>query len=679
VGDVPPEHRAPRPAVAAAKKASKHEPLPGRRPADRRVRVTLDRSPYFRYSAPGVVTARPAADSPSRGWERQVARVRRLLFGRPLATDEEASERLSKVKALAVFSSDNLSSVAYATEAILFTLLAAGRSAFWLTLPISILIVTVLGIIVVSYRQTIRAYPGGGGSYIVAKENLGTGAGLIAAAALLTDYVLTVSVSVAAGVAAISSAFPGLLGDLRVPLSAAFIVAVMVVNLRGVRESGTIFAVPTYVFLVSMLGLIAFGLVRTVLGDAPQVSAVTPLVVAPETLGLLLLMRAFADGCSAITGVEAVSNGVPAFQPPEAASARTTLAVMGALVGVMFIGISILAGISGAVPSDHETVISQIGRATFGTGAIYYVLQFSTMGILVLAANTAFADFPRLSSLLARDGFMPSRFAFRGERLAFSAGIVALAILAIAVLAAFGGRVEALIPLYAVGVFTSITLSQAGMVRHWLRDRGAQWRRSAWVNGFGAVATGIVTIVFAVAKFALGAWLIVLIIPLLVAAMVGTGALYRRRRLETLVRPEAIIGPPRKRQRVLIPASDVTRDVVQAIKFGRTMSDDVTVVHVTDDLDRAADVRDRFARQLPGVPIVIVESPYRSLVRPLVRYLEDAAAHSDEQFLVVLLPVYVPRHWWERYLYNENARRIQSALLGRPNILVAEVPFRRDL
>jgi len=653
--------------------------IAGRHVADRRLRRPIDRSPYFRHAGPGTVTARPAAIEPRRPIDRFAARARRAVFGRPLSSDEEAAERLSKVKALAVFSSDNLSSVAYATEAILFTLLAAGRQSFWLTLPISLLIVFVLGIIVVSYRQTIGAYPGGGGSYIVAGENLGRNAGLVAAAALLVDYVLTVSVSVAAGVAAIASAFPGPLADHRVEVSAAFIVLVMVVNLRGIRESGTIFAVPTYVFLFSMLGLMAVGLGRAVLGDAPQVSGVVPVVVAPETLGILLLMRAFADGCSAITGVEAVSNGVPAFRGPESLNARTTLAVMGVLVGLMFIGVSILAGISGAIPSEHETVISQIGRAVFGTGVVYYVLQLSTMGILVLAANTAFADFPRLASLLARDGFMPARFAFRGERLAFNAGIVALAALAIGVLAIFGGRVEALIPLYAVGVFTSITLSQAGMVVHWLRERGDGWRRSAIVNGFGAVATGIVTVVFAVAKFALGAWLIVIVIPVLVAGMLFVGRQYARRRAETAVRPEAVIGPPTRRQRVLIPASDVTRDVVQAVKFGRTMSDDVSAIHVTDDLERAGEIRKRFARQLPGLPLIVVESPFRSLVRPLVRYLEDAAANAADQVVIVLLPEYVPRHWWERFLYNDSARRIEHSLLGRPNILVAAVPYRRDV
>ncbi len=655
------------------------EPRPGRRPADRRIRVDPPFSPFFRYAGPGTLTARPAASLPSAGTARLAQQGRRILFGRPLASDEEAEERLSIPKALAVFSSDNLSSVAYATEAILFTLLAAGTAAFWLTLPISIVIVAILGIIVVSYRQTIRAYPNGGGSYIVAKENLGVTAGLVAAGALLVDYVLTVSVSVAAGVAAITSAFPGLAADIRVPLAIVCIVGVMLINLRGIRESGSVFAVPTYVFLVSMLALIAIGIGRTIVGDVPTADGVEAIAPPLESLGLLLVLRAFADGCSAITGVEAVSNGVQAFKPPEAPHARTTLAVMGVLVGLMFLGTSWLAGVSGAMPSAHETVISQIGRAVFGTSAVYYILQFSTMGILILAANTSFADFPRLSSLLARDGFMPSRFAFRGERLAFSAGIVALALLSIVVLVAFGGRVEALIPLYAIGVFTSITLSQAGMVVHWWRERGDGWRRSIGINGFGAVATGIVAIIFAVAKFALGAWLIVIIIPLLVGGMLLIGRQYRRRRLETEVRTESIIGPPRRHQRVIVPASDVTRDVVQAIRFGRTMSDDVTAVHVTDDLEAGERLRARFERQLPGVPLVIVESPFRSLVRPLVRFLEDAAEQHGDDVVVVLLPEYVPRHWWERFLYNENGRLIERSLLGRSNILVAEVPFRRDV
>jgi amino acid transporter len=654
------------------------KPLKGRHAADRRVRVGRPHARYFRYAGPGVMTAKPEASAPTKTQERLLVGVRHVLFGRPLATEEELAERLPKIKALSTFSSDNLSSVAYATELIMFTLFAAGSGAFWLVMPISLLIVTIFVIIVISYRQTIRAYPSGGGSYIVARENLGRGPALLAAAALLTDYVLTVSVSVAAGVLAITSAFPDL-EVLRVPLGVAAILFVMLINLRGMRESGTVFAAPTYIFLVATLGLIGLGLAQVLLGSPPHVTGVTPAAVPAESLSVLLLMRAFADGCSAITGVEAVSNGVPAFKPPEWRNARTTLTVMGALVATMFLGLSYLAGVVGATPSDHESVVSQIGRAVFGTGPTYYVLQLATTGLLILAANTSFADFPRLSSILARDGYMPSRFAFRGERLAFSAGIVVLAIVAIVVLVAFGGLVTALIPLYAIGVFTSVTLSQAGMVRHWLREREPGWRRSALINGFGAVSTGIVTLIFAVAKFALGAWLIIVIIPILVAGMVFIHRQYERRRVEVHVRPEVVIGPPRQRQHVIIPMPEVTRDVVQAVKFGRTMSDDVAAVHVTDDLDGAEELRERFERQLPGIPLVIVESPYRELVRPLIRYLEYAADRAEGDIVVVLLPEYVARHWWERYLFNQNARRIRDALLGRPNILIANIPYRRDL
>ncbi len=652
--------------------------LQGRRAGDRRVRVERPHSPYFRYAAPGIMKARLAAGDPTRPRERFLANARRVVFGRPLATDQEMEERLPKVKALATFSSDNLSSVAYATEQIMFTLFAVGASAFYLVMPISILIVTIFVIIVISYRQTIRAYPSGGGSYIVAKENLGTGPALLAAAALLTDYVLTVSVSVAAGIFAITSAFPEFKWA-QVPLGVGAIVFVMLINLRGVRESGTLFALPTYLFLSITLGLIAFGLIRTVLGDAPHVTGVVPASVPLESFSAILLMRAFADGCSAITGVEAVSNGVPAFRPPEWRNARTTLTVMGVLVAVMFLGLSLLAGIVGATPSVNESVVSQIGRAVFGLGPLYYILQLSTTGILILAANTSFADFPRLSSILAHDGFMPSRFAFRGERLAFSAGIVVLAIIAIVVLIAFGGEVTALIPLYAIGVFTSVTLSQFGMVRHWLREREPGWRRSAVINGVGAIATGIVTLIFAIAKFALGAWLIIVIIPILVGAMLYIHRQYARRQLATHVRPEAIIGGPLRSQRVIVLVPDLTRDVVQALKFGKSMSRDITAVHVTDDVDRGEEIRQRFHRQLPDIPFVIVESPYRQLVRPLIRYLEYNASQDPDTILVVLLPEYVPRHWWERFLYNENAHRIRDALLGRKNILVADVPFRREV
>jgi amino acid transporter len=649
----------------------------GRKPGDRRVRVGRPEAQYFRYSSPGVVTAKTAAIKPAGGVRRLGYDARRILFGRVLSTHEELEQRLPKWKALAVFSSDVMSSVAYATEASMFTLLAAGTIAFQFLMPISLLIVGLLFLVTFSYRQTIRAYPSGGGSYIVAHANLGTLPGLVAAGALLTDYVLTVAVSVSSGVFNLASAFPPI-QHLTVPLIVLCILGVMTVNLRGIRESGSIFALPTYIFIASVLLLVGVGVARTLLGEPPQVTGVVPIQVPAESISLLLLMRAFADGCSAMTGTEAISNGTPAFKPPEWKNAQTTMVTMAVILGTVFLGISYLAGVSGAVPTEHESVLSQIGRATFGPGPIWYVLLISTMAILVLAAQTSFADFPRLASILARDGFMPRQFAFRGERLAFNAGIVALALLAIAVVVAFGGRVEALIPLYAIGVFTAFTLSQAGMVRHWLKERAPGWRRSAIINGVGAVATGIVAVVFAIAKFALGAWIILIIVPLLVVAMLLVRREYRDAELQLLVKPDVNIGPPSRRQRVVVPVQDMRRDVIQAIKFGFTMSDRVVAVHVTDDLDAADRLRERFERQVPGVDLVVVESPYRELVQPLIRYLEVTAARDPSTVTIVLVPERIIKHWWERLLYNQNAHRIRDALTGHPGILVADIPFRRS-
>ena len=495
--------------------------LPGLKPGDRRVLIDRPHHKYFRYQAPGVITAKLAAEEASTPLGRALSRTRRALFGRPLSNEEELVERLPKWKALPVFSSDVMSSVAYATEASLFTLLGAGTIVFNWLLPISLAIVGVLALVTLSYRQTIRAYPNGGGSYIVAHANLGVLPGLVAAAALLTDYVLTVAVSVSSGVQALYSLFPPLL-PIAVPLIVLSILGVMAVNLRGVRESGTIFAAPTYIFLGSVLFMLGLGVLRTVLGQPPQVTGVVPAQVPAETFGLLLLMRAFADGCSAMTGTEAVANGVPAFKPPEWQNARTTMLVMATLLATMYLGTTFLAHVSGALPSaSGESVLSQIGRSVYGSGALWYILQLSTMGILILAANTSFADFPRVASILAKDGYFPRQFSFRGERLAFNAGIVALAIVSIVLVAVFNGQVEALIPLYAIGVFTAFTLSQAGMVRHWFRERGAGWRRSAFLNGLGATTTAVVVVIFAIAKFALGAWIILVVVPVLVVLMLA--------------------------------------------------------------------------------------------------------------------------------------------------------------
>ena len=651
--------------------------LRGRKPGDRRVRVERPGSRYFRYAGPGVVVARASAIIPRSRVGRAGLAARRTLFGAPLASAQEIDERLPKWKALAVFSSDVMSSVAYATEASMFTLLAAGTVAFAYLMPISFLIVGLLALVTFSYRQTIRAYPGGGGSYIVAHTNLGTLPGLVAAAALLTDYVLTVAVSVSAGVFNLASAFPAL-HDVTVPLIVAAILLVMGVNLRGIRESSTIFALPTYVFVVSVVLVVVVGVIRTAVGDAPQVTDVVPIQVPLESISLLLLMRAFADGCSAMTGTEAISNGTPAFKPPEWRNAQATMVAMAAILGFVFLGISFLAGVSGAVPSQAESVLSQIGRATLGQGLAWYILLISTMAILVLAAQTSFADFPRLASILARDGFMPRGFAYRGERLAFNAGIIALAVLAIAVAVAFGGRLEALIPLYAIGVFTAFTLSQAGMVRHWLADRGPGWRRSALINGAGAIATGTVAIVFAIAKFGLGAWVILVIVPVLVVVMLLIRREYARGAAELAVAPDVVWGPPVHERRAVIPAGDVSRDVIQAVRFARSMTADITAVHVTDDVAAGERLRARFERQIPGVEFVIVESPYRNLVEPLIRYLETSAEQAADLVTVVLLPERMTRHWWERVLFNQNAHRLRDALAGHPDILVADVPYRAN-
>jgi amino acid transporter len=535
----------------------------------KRVRGTGAQARYFRVQSPGVLSAKLVADEPETPLGRALARARGVLFGRPLASKAEITERLPKWKALPVFSSDALSSVAYGPEAAMYALLGAGTIALAWLMPIVGAILVVLLLLTLSYRQTIAAYPNGGGSYIVARANLGEVPGLVAAAALLADYVLTVSVSVSAGVVNLTSAFPTL-QPLHVALVVAAILGVMLVNLRGVGQSGSILAWPTYVFLGSTLLVIAIGVARTLLGDTPQVTGVTPYPVPLESLGVLLVLRAFANGCSALTGTEAVANGVPAFKPPESDNARTTMAMMSILLGMVLLGLGFLATVSHAVPSAQlESVLSQVGRATVGRSPLYYVLQISTMGILVIAAQTSFADFPRVSSLLAKDGYFPRRFAFRGERLAFNSGIVLLAIISVGLVILFGGQVEALVPLYALGVYTAFTLSQAGMVHHWFLGRGVGWRRRALLNLLGAIATGIVVIVFAIAKFTEGAWVIVVVVPVLVALMLFVHREYDAESHDLDVRVDVHIPVPHRHEHVIVVAPSFSRDVVEAVALAR--------------------------------------------------------------------------------------------------------------
>jgi amino acid transporter len=660
--------------------------LKGRKLGDRRVVVDRPHARYFRYLGPGVLEAKLEAQAPRTAQQRRMANVRAILFGRPLSSAADLTERLPKWKALPVFSSDVMSSVAYATGAMMLILAGAGQVNFKYVLGLSVVVVALLVIVTFSYRQTIRAYPNGGGSYIVAHANLGVIAGLVAAGSLLTDYVLTVSVSVSAGIQAIYSAIPDL-KPIMVPLIAFSILAVMVVNLRGLRDSGTLFASPTYIFIGSMLLLIGVGVLESLTGQLHQATDVGPLTgLASENMGVFLLCKAFADGCSAMTGTEAVANGVPAFKPVEWKNAQQTMIIMATLLGIMFLGTSFLAVNIGAHPvtdalgnpGGGESVLSQVGRTVFGgRGPMYYILQFSTMGILILAANTSFADFPRLSSILARDGFFPRQFALRGERLAFNSGIVALSLVSIALIVAFNGSVDRLIGLYAIGVFTSFTLSQSGMVRHWFSERGSGWRRSAVINGIGAFVTGIVVVVIAISKFDQGVWMIIIIVPILVGLMLFIKHEYAMEGLGLDVQPDVVFGPPHRRQRVVVAAQAMSRAVVQAVKVGETMGEEVQLVHVTLDPVEGEHFRERVERQLPGVRVVLVESPYRALVRPFVRYLEVSQAEDPSRLTIVLLPEHLPRHWWDRLLYNQNVHRIRAALVGRKDFVVLDTPYRR--
>jgi amino acid transporter len=663
-------------------------PIHGRKPADRRVRVDRPHSPYFRYTGPDTLVAKEAASVPRTPIGRTLARARAILFGRPISLHEELSERLNVFTGLAVFASDNISSSAYATEEIMRVLVLAGAGALAITMPITIGIVIVLAIVVTSYQQTVAAYPHGGGSYIVAKDNLGTKPGLVAAGALLTDYVLTVAVSIAAGVAALTSIVPELF-EYRVGLGVFLVILIAMVNLRGIRESGAVFSIPTYVYLVSIFGLLGFGFLRYATGTMPDYHAPAAWLAAQhaEPLGILLILRAFSSGSVALTGTEAVSNGVPAFKPPEPRNAQRVLIMMGLFFGLIFLGMSFLAGQLGILPdpTEQETVISQLTRTFVGAGSPYhYLVQVSTAVLLVLAANTAFADFPRLSSILARDGFLPRVFQFRGDRLAFSYGIIVLAAIAVVLVVAFGGSVTNLIPLYTVGVFVAFTLSQSGMVRRWrrLRNEVPGWRRRAFINGIGAVTTGIVAVEVAAAKFALGAWIVLILIPLLVAMMLFIERQYRSAGAALAVRPDAAIPRGRREERVVVPVPGINRAVVRAINVGRSIAPDVRAVLVSDDPAEAAAIRRQWERQLPDIPLVFVESPYRALVGPLLAYLDvlDQAWPPDKEAPVtfVVVPEYVARSWWERILYNQSARRLRAALLGRRHTVVVNVPYRRD-
>ncbi|HKB24839.1 MAG TPA: APC family permease [Methylomirabilota bacterium] len=597
-------------------------------------------------------------------------RLKRLFVGSPLPTAQQRHERLGRATALAVFASDALSSVAYATEEILLVLILAGTVALSYSLPIAIAIAILIAIVVSSYRQTIRAYPQGGGAYIVSKDNLGTTAGLVAGAALLIDYVLTVAVSVAAGVAALTSAVPFLF-RYRVPLCVLAVVVVSVANLRGLRESGKLFAAPTYLFVGSLGALIVYGAAGALFDFIPE----RPYQDHPpglEGVGLFLILRAFASGCTALTGVEAVSDGVPAFKPPEAHNARVVLTWLGVILIVLFLGITFLSYDFGIIPRHDETVVSQLARHVFGGGPFYYVIQAGTMLILLLAANTSFADFPRLSFFLARDRFIPRQFATQGDRLVFSNGIVILGGVATLLLVAFNGDTHALIPLYAVGVFLSFTLSQASMVRRWLRLREEGWWWRWWFNGLGAVVTGLVVLTIAATKFTHGAWIVVLLIPTLVAAFVIV-----HRHYDEVARQLSLEGfepPPPITNTVLVLVGDIHRGVVKAIQYAQSLSPNAKAVFVETDPERTRRLEEKWGKWGMGAPLIVLTSPYRSLLGPLLEYIDNL--QKDENHVVtIVLPEFIPAKWWQLGLHNQTALLIKGAMLFRKNVIVTDVPY----
>jgi amino acid transporter len=660
--------------------------------------------------------------------------LKRTLVGDPISSEQAQHERLNKKTALAVFSSDALSSVAYSTEAILLVLLAAGSLAIGYLVPIVIGITILLAILTLSYRQTIHAYPSGGGAYIVAKDNLGTQPGLIAGASLLVDYILTVAVSVSAGVAAITSATQGtrldFLHEHRVTLCIIIVTFIALINLRGVRESGAIFAGPTYLFILSMLALIVVGFVRYYATGQTMPTPSAENVYYDQSVGTLthsaltggallwLLMRAFAAGCTALTGVEAISNGIPAFKKPESKNAATTLAWMAIVMTTLIVGTGLLAYKLNAHPvGAEETLVSAMARHTFGSGLFYYFIQGATAAILVLAANTSFADFPRLASLLAADRYLPRQFANRGDRLVFSNGVIILAVLAAALIVIFKGQEQAMLPLYAVGVFLSFTLSQSGMVIHWLRerkaeeskarilkqeadesihrttdpgaathareriralehDRGGNWLLATLINGAGAIITFIVLVVITLTKFTHGAWAVIVLIPILVMMFQAINRHYKLVAAQLALDKARPTRPPMK-HRVIIPVSGIHRGVLPALDYARSLGSNghqVTAVYVEINPENSEEVKGQWEVWGNGVPLKVISSPFRSITTPLMNFIKEEAGRHKDSIITIVLPEFVPKAWWQQLLHNQTALLIKGKLLFSRNIVVTSVP-----
>jgi amino acid transporter len=603
-----------------------------------------------------------------------------FFIGVPLPSQMMSEKRLNKVRALAAFSPDALSSVAYANQEIYLGLIIAGSAGLSLQFPIALAITILLCIVALSYTQTIRGYPSGGGSYIVARENLGTYPGLVAGGALLLDYILTAAVSLTAGVAAISSAFP-VLWQYRVWIALGLLILIALLNLRGLRESGTVMAIPVYLFLFSFMGMLLFGLFRALVQGTPTpfVTTVSP-AITPLTL--FLVLHAFSAGCTALTGIEAISNGVPAFKTPEWLNARKTLIIMALLMAFLFLGSMGLTQFFGVVAGPDETILSALARRILGTSLFYYLVQFSTLAVLAVAANTSFADFPRVSAILAKDRFMPRQLFNVGDRLVFHNGILLLIILTAVLIVAFNGDSHALVPLFAVGAFTAFTLSQAGMVIHWFRLKDKGWQIKAVVNGVGALVTAFTLIVVGVSKFREGAWISVLVIPGLVIIFLKIRDHYQQVSEELSMHGLPPSLRPLPRPRVVVPVSGVHRGMVDAVNFARSISDHVTAVFI--DIDPGPDEEELLRRWnvwFPDIKFVVVPSPLRSLVEPLLTFLDQTDKdHNDGQQAILILPELIPGSSWQEILHNQSAGEIKKALLykrrqsGLQRIII-DVPY----
>jgi len=588
-------------------------------------------------------------------------KVKHLLIGSPLSNEQSGEKRLNKIRALAAFSPDALSSIAYANQEIYLGLALAGAAGLALSLPIGLTISALLIIVAISYFQTIHGYPQGGGSYIVTRQNLGTMPSLIAGAAIMVDYLLTAAVSITAGVEALASAFP-VLWDHRILASLSILVVISLINLRGLKETGTFMAIPVYLFLFTYLPLLAYGAIRLYLDGPGDLPAVAPAAAQPLTA--FLVLRAFASGCTALTGIEAISDGVPAFRAPEARNAGKTLIVMALLMFTLFVGsITLIHGLA-IVPNAHETILSALARRLLGSGPIYILIQASTMLILTVAANTSFADFPRVAYFMAQDGFIPRQLGNLGDRLVFSNGIVLLAAASAGLIVAFGGDTHSLVPLFAIGAFLAFTLSQSSMVVHWWRERGPHWQIKAFANLTGALATGTTLMIVGIGKFTQGAWITILVIPSLVVIFLKVRSHYREVGKQLSLRGLPPSLKPIPARRAVIPVSGVHRGMIDAVLFAESIAEEVTGVYIELNPGESKSVQQMWKRWFPDIPLAVLPSPYRSIIDPLLKYLDETdRQHNDGQMAVVVLPEFVPARWWHALLHNQTSRLIKNALL----------------